>query len=1102
MSVPVLPTVEPDEAGRTTVPRTVPASTAGAPTSLIPDVVLDGIHAAVTAIPGYPLLTQVIGVDPITGHAVTTAPQQLVESVLTGAGPFGAATGRVLAAAGVVDEALAAIHVRLAAHRITLARIGDEIAAAWAELSVTAGIDGNAAMLGRHVGGMVADVRAAVAELIETVLSMVRRVVADLAGPLLQRPGVRPVWELATQVFRYDPLRGAEVRVPTVEILTGFLTVIGREQTIDQLRERGVLQSAADWLDTRLETFAGIRDDAVRLFADAWAALSPESLPRLLDTLPQLAERAITLIRRILSFGADLLGKALALVKDALRGALAQRAARVPGYPLLTVLIEQDPLTGARVPRTTASLIEGFLGLLPGVGAAAAERLAEAGVLTEAAARIEAEVARLGIGADMVTGLFHGIWDSLELADLLDPAGACERVVARFGEPLGRLVAFATVVVEVLITTALKLMDFPPELLTSIVADVAGALADIRRDPVGFLLNVVRALRLGFAAFLDGIAGHLLRGLGSWLLRGLAGLGVAVPDGPMTTSAVLDMAMQVLGISAETLWEKVAVRLGPERTAALRNGTARLGEAWQFVTDLRDQGLSGILAHLADRVGALWDTLIGLATDWIMTQVVQRAAARLLSMLDPTGVMAVVNGCVAFFTAVRSAIEYLRDILRIVEGYTRTMARIARGELTPGAEQVTRGLADAVPVAIGFLAAQVGLGNVPEKLVELIESLRALIDRAITWLFDQAVRLGSGALNALRGEAPGAPAGHEGGTQLAELAFALPFPVGPEEHELIADVDPRRLVVHSTPTTITDLIAANPGTTLQADHDRYVAAVDAFKQALDERARTGSDAAWADAEKTAKKKLAAVKKAMETLVATITPLKGFDPAVPGTSAPGIGTEAYWDGNRPLSLQNGSLTAHRIWHLTAEHVIPFDLGVKLWNAVALGAPERDGGKEVTSQRIIMIYRGAGDLKTTRRDPVTGFTEREISRLFGRAVKEADFPARVRSIGYRDDGPVPGAATQAEQARRELLDAIDRAMCQATQVSVGRTRWAVETEWASRGNGFATTNGQRRGESAPTPTGSQIEATADVQRRDILLLVTHAVEHALEQIERSE
>ena len=46
-------------------------------------------------------------------------------------------------------------------------------------------------------------------------------------------------------------------------------------------------------------------------------------------------------------------------------------------------------------------------------------------------------------------------------------------------------------------------------------------------------------------------------------------------------------------------------------------------------------------------------------------------------MLDPTGIMAVVNSFIAFFNAVQSAIEYLRDILEIINRWVSTLAAVA-----------------------------------------------------------------------------------------------------------------------------------------------------------------------------------------------------------------------------------------------------------------------------------------------------------------------------------------------------------------------------------------------------------------------------------------
>ena len=111
--------------------------------------------------------------------------------------------------------------------------------------------------------------------------------------------------------------------------------------------------------------------------------------------------------------------------------------------------------------------------------------------------------------------------------------------------------------------------------------------------------------------------------------------------------------------------------------------------------------------------------------------------------------MAVINSCIAFFNAVQSAIEYLRDMLEVLNRYVATLAAVAAGNIVPGAQMLERGLASIIPIAIGFLAKQVGLGNVPEKIVELIGRLRELIDQALDWLIEQAMRLGQAVLNAL-----------------------------------------------------------------------------------------------------------------------------------------------------------------------------------------------------------------------------------------------------------------------------------------------------------------------------------------------------------------
>ncbi|MFB4317352.1 DUF4157 domain-containing protein [Actinomadura sp. 21ATH] len=891
-------------------------------TDVVPDWILDGVRSAVRAIPGYAALAYVLGQDPLTGAPVSADTAALLDAVLT-YGPFGPAVSTVLSALSIGAEIYQAVMGGLAAHNLTLARIGRDIAAAWDDVSVLNGIDGNVAVLRRYVDAFLRDLRALAEELVDRVLTLVREAVVAVAEPFLESPAIRPVWNLAKEVLRYDPLRGVEVSVPTAQIIADFLTLIGQEQRLEQMRERGTLQETADWLDLRLLEFAGIIAELSALFTEAWAAIQPQNLPNLLDTLPGLADRAFGTVRRIADFALVLIAKVLELVKKALLGWLSEHAHKVPGFHLLTVIIGQNPFTGEVVLRTPGNLIRGFITLMPD-GEATYQELEKSGVVTDAAATIEGAMARLGISLEMVTATFAGVWNALGLDDLLQPVAAFERVVARFGEPLARIIEFAGVVIEVVVTLILRLMNFPTELLGRVIANAMQAIADIRRDPVAFLRNMLAAIRLGFGNFFDHIGGYLLDGLAAWLFRGLGQLGIKLPA-DLSPGSILTLVLDVLGLSAELLWTKLGKHIGEDKVRLIRGGIGVLGGAWQFLQDVQNEGLPAVWRFAADQLSNLWQTLLDTALDWIKKVVVERAVVKVLSFLDPTGIMAVINSAIAIFKAVQSAIEYLRDLLEVLDRYVGTLAAVAAGNIVPGAEKLEQGLASIIPIAIGFLANQIGLGNIPDKIVEIIGRLRALVDKAIDWLIERALRLGRAMLDALGlGEKRAAPqqAGPEG--QLPE-AIDEPLQIGGVVHHLKDDGPGGGLVLHSGAVLVNAI--ADPA--LQA----LVAGFNAAKTKKDRHAAAIRVAEWI--------------------------AENMPPSGPGGSAPGIGRfERH--GSQPPRLENAGVP---LWSLRSEHVVPFAVVRGLWTALGVEAEaqRKELSLEDASLTTIMIYKGAGVAK---------------------------------------------------------------------------------------------------------------------------------------------
>ena len=717
---------------------------------VIPDLdsILDAVRDQIRALPGYIVLTYVTGTDPLSDEPVPATPLELVEKLLT-FGPFGAAVGTVLQAVDVLGEVFAFLKEGLETHGLTYARIEGDIGRAWGELSVTEGIAGNVAIVRRYIDAFLSDLLAFVESIAERVLEMVRAVLARVAEPILETDPIGPVWSLAKKVMHYDPLRGEDVNAPTAEIIADFLRLIGQEQRLAQMEDRGTLKSTADWLDTQFLLFAGLAADVAMLFSDARAAIQPENLPNLLNDLPALAQRTYGLVLRVADFATTVIAKILELIKNALLGLLSEYAGSIPGFNLLTVIAGVNPFTGAEVQRTAENLIRGFITLMPG-GEAIYDQLAQTGVIADAAARIEEAIAALGITPELVVGTFRGIWDTFTLDDLLDPISAFVRVLDLFGEPLLRLVQFVGVVIEVVVTLVLRLMNFPSELLANVIANTKAAITDIQRDPVGFLLNMMEALKAGFLGFFENIAKYLLDGLVAWLFRGLGQLGITLPT-DYSLGSILDLIFQVLGLSIEHLWEKLAEHehIGPERVAMIRDAIDTLTGVWTFVQDVQREGLSAVWSLIQDQLGAIWQTLLETAMEWVMTQLITSGMIKLLSFLDPTFIMSVVNGCIALFNAVQAAIEYARDMLEILNLYVGTLAQVAAGNIAPGAEMIEAGLAAAIPMAIGFLAYLLGIDDVPKRIADIVLGIREAIDSAIDWLIEQALRLGAAALNAL-----------------------------------------------------------------------------------------------------------------------------------------------------------------------------------------------------------------------------------------------------------------------------------------------------------------------------------------------------------------
>ena len=90
--------------------------------------------------------------------------------------------------------------------------------------------------------------------------------------------------------------------------------------------------------------------------------------------------------------------------------------------------------------------------------------------------------------------------------------------------------------------------------------------------------------------------------------------------------------------------------------------------------------------------------------------------------------------------------EQFRAMLEIFGTFVKGVLDIASGNIKPAADYLEKALSDGIPVAIAFLAKQVGLGDLSEKIQEMIKAAQAQVNKAIDWIIGKAIKMGKAVL--------------------------------------------------------------------------------------------------------------------------------------------------------------------------------------------------------------------------------------------------------------------------------------------------------------------------------------------------------------------
>lgn len=711
----------------------------------LPWAVREGLSEFASYIPGYSLICVLIGYDPLAGRSVDRNGPNLLGGLLGLIPVFGTLLFNKMTELGIVESAFTWVQGEMTSLNLTQNRLGDTMELAWDRMGITEGWDGNIRILDQTFGQLYRDVVNFAGRVKDQIFSLIKE--ALMAG-LRALADAFPGYPLLTKLLGHDPLTGEEVVSTTAEKIEDFLILIGKEQELERMRAEGTIQETADWIDGELAALDFSFEEVRGLFETAWNAFSLEDIRDPGAAFTRTVGTFQPFVTRVFTFAANVAIKVLEIIKNALMAQLSAYARELPGFHLVTVILSKDPFTDEEVPRTTENLIRGFMGLMPG-GEAQYQQMKETGAIEQTTSKIDDAVATLNFSVAYITGLFLDLWNSFTIEDVFHPIDSFIRIVQTLAAPIQRLFAFIVKIVMILVEVLLVVMNFPIETMQQIIANARSAFEDIKRDPIGFIKNLLTAVKQGFVQFFENIVTHLMGGITDWLFGELASAGVT-PPADFSLQSILGFVLDVLGLTMENVWERLTIKLGAERVAQIRGAIDTLTGIWTFIKDVWERGPIAIWEYAQEKLNDLWSLVLEEVKSWVLTRIITEVTTKLLSMLDPTGIMAVVNSFIAFYRAVQSFIDKLREMLEIINSFVAGVANIARGSLEDAANFLEAALARSIPVAVSFLANQVGLGGLGARVGEMIAGLREKVNGAIDWLIDKAMAAGGAILQAGR----------------------------------------------------------------------------------------------------------------------------------------------------------------------------------------------------------------------------------------------------------------------------------------------------------------------------------------------------------------
>ncbi|MBL1178670.1 eCIS core domain-containing protein [Pantanalinema sp. GBBB05] len=556
--------------------------------------------------------------------------------------------------------------------------------------------------------------------------------ISDALDYFADKANIIPGFRMFTIILGVNPINMSRVERSAANILRAVIEFIpGGGLIVQALDNYGVFDRVGNWVEQQIRSLGmtgSVIREAINQFLDSlgWSDIFD------LGGVWNRAKRIFTdPIDRIINFGKGLVTGIIQFIKDAILRPLARLAEGTRGYDLLKAVLGFDPITGDPVPRNADTLIGGFMKL---IGQEEVwNNLKRANAVARAWTWFQGALSGLLGFVRQIPSLFIQAVRSLEITDIVLLPRAFARVGSVFAGFLGQFFSWAGQQVMSLLQIIFEVVA--PGAMPYI-RRAAGAFRSIIQNPIGFVGNLVRAGILGFRQFATNFLTHLRASLIGWLTGAMSGANLYIPQA-FTLREIIKFVLSVLGLTWQNLRQKLVRVVGETGVRALETG-------FDLVMTLVTQGPAAAWEKIQESLSNLREMVMEQIMTFVRDRIVQAAITRLITSLNPAG--AFIQAIIATYNTIMFFVERLRQIAQVAMSFIDSISAIASGSLAAAANRVEQTMAGLLTLVISFLARIAGLGRVSDAVTNIINRVRAPIDRAldrvIDWIVAQARRLG------------------------------------------------------------------------------------------------------------------------------------------------------------------------------------------------------------------------------------------------------------------------------------------------------------------------------------------------------------------------